>query len=512
MPHFVPGCLGQSVSNESRPSPQATLENFRLWLAAKYETPAELSRAWRRPIASFDAVDDPLTRPAEHNADLAAGLDWLDFTESHVPALPQRLTDHLPRYSEDSEVDPVRQFYQRLRTQAREFTLLDPGRQAAAFCRRIRDETSPHLLSFALRAAAMHDPAGHLRAALVSNPSPGPGGLAAAVCRHESQTPDEVSSFLHPSPLGEGGPSGPGEGLLLHPSPLRGEGRVRVSAVSGEDVLGPSLSPLLREPWEADRKVLILYPEIYARIARLAALFHSGMGVSPMSPTGVPPVAAVSSPREIKFGFDRPIQTEGPALLAMLAELAAKSKYAFAITDTRLPPEELRRWPLVICPTLELLDAATIATLDAYVAHGGYLALGPRIPVCDERGRSDDCLARHIKGNRSELSLTMLPYEDGCFITMPNFVTPGTIDFLGFESGLARGLAADSEHMDSTLLRLGRRRLLFIANPMAVPLPTAVSGEPFSHLRNVETGEETAPGKPLELAIPAATIQIWEVF
>jgi hypothetical protein len=486
--------LGCALPNES-------LTNFRDWLAAKYETPAELSRAWRRPVASFDTVDDPLARPADHKADLAAGLDWLDFTESrHGPALPPRLTDHWPRYSDDSEVDPVRQFYQRLRTQAREFTLADPDRQAAAFCRRLRDETPPQLLSFALRSAAMHDPTGHLRAAL-----------------------------LHPSPLGEGGPSGPGEGLsseplaprvchggscpavrmptdthpprdsepllpLLHSSPLRGEGRVRVSAVSGEYAIGPRLAPLLREPWEADRKVLILYPEIYARIARLAALFPPGQE------------------ENRRFGFDRPIQTEGPALLAMLAELAAKSKYAFAITDTRLPPADLRRWPLVICPTLELLDAETIATIDAYVAHGGYLALGPRIPVCDERSRSDDRLARHIRGNRSELSLTMIPYQDGCFITMPNFLTPGTIDFLGFESGLARGLAADSEHLDSCLLRQGRRRLLFIANPMAVPLPTAVSGEPFSHLRNVETGEETAPLEPLELAIPAASVQAWEVF
>ena len=42
-------------------------------------------------------------------------------------------------------------------------------------------------------------------------------------------TPDEESSLLHPSPLGEGAASAAGEGLLLHPSPLRGEGRVRVT-------------------------------------------------------------------------------------------------------------------------------------------------------------------------------------------------------------------------------------------------------------------------------------------
>ena len=37
------------------------------------------------------------------------------------------------------------------------------------------------------------------------------------------------SASVNPSPLGEGGPTGAGEGLILHPSPLRGEGRVRVT-------------------------------------------------------------------------------------------------------------------------------------------------------------------------------------------------------------------------------------------------------------------------------------------
>ncbi len=39
------------------------------------------------------------------------------------------------------------------------------------------------------------------------HPTPGPGGMAAAVCRHEPQTPDGESSLLHPHSLGRGWPA-----------------------------------------------------------------------------------------------------------------------------------------------------------------------------------------------------------------------------------------------------------------------------------------------------------------
>ncbi len=62
-----------------------------------------------------------------------------------------------------------------------------------------------------------------LDAASSSHPSPGSGGMAADVGRHESKTPDGTSSLLHPSPLGEGGPaSGPGEGLRPATAPSSG--------------------------------------------------------------------------------------------------------------------------------------------------------------------------------------------------------------------------------------------------------------------------------------------------
>ncbi len=65
----------------------------------------------------------------------------------------------------------------------------------------------------------------HYRVALVGRPD-------AALLRLLRAADAEV--FLSPSSSGEGGPaSGPGEGSLLHPSPLRGEGRVRVTNATG---------------------------------------------------------------------------------------------------------------------------------------------------------------------------------------------------------------------------------------------------------------------------------------
>jgi phage repressor protein C with HTH and peptisase S24 domain/transcriptional regulator with XRE-family HTH domain len=69
--------------------------------------------------------------------------------------------------------------------------------------------------------------------------------LHSAFSRAE-ETVELLAASVRPSPSGEDGPSGPGEGLLLHPSPLTGEGRVRVTSVAPATEPGApdaSLSP-----------------------------------------------------------------------------------------------------------------------------------------------------------------------------------------------------------------------------------------------------------------------------
>jgi len=399
---------------------------FQNWLRTKYLTPQALSAAWRLPIADFEHVQPPPSAQQVLPDHLVPLLDQLEFSDSRRPPA-FGVTDYLA--APDSPAKPpdsLRELYYHVRIAARERIASGRAFSPAGVCPALSVDADPQWRAFADRSAFMHGASAAL-------PTSAP---------HASAARDPLAELL------------------------------------------------LAHDWRADRKVLLLYPHLYAQILRLAAR----AAAYPIRATG---------PHRMPL--------DGPALLRRALDLVTRAKLAFALSDSRLPYEQLRQYAVTICPTLELLAADDMAKFDAYVHAGGFLAFGPRIPFIDETFDRNETLARHFGGVLSYFELAIRPCGDGAFVTLPSRLWPENIEFIAFEAGLARGLVADSEALDSAVHRAGNRRLVFIANVHDRPIKTAVSGEPFSCLRNVDTGEEIAADSTNRLSAPPEAVTVWEV-
>jgi len=406
------------------------IDGYRRWLRAKYDTVAALSAAWRRPLASFEEAHPPARLEAASRDDLPALLEWLAFADSRIP--PE---DHRGALDYLDDVMPAWSaggdadpLYHRVRIAARELCGTGAFPSAGNACRDVLP--------------------------------PGTG-------------PDATDFALRAALM---------HGAATDPVPN--------NADTGG--LAPLLALLRAAPWQADRKLLILYPRVCAHLKQVAEKSRPAANDQPA------------------FGFERAIQTAGPQLLKKIIDLTARARFPFAVGDTRVPLEVMGGYPLVICPTLEVLSGGAAVKLERYVTGGGFLAIGPRIPVMDETMRRDDTLARHFAQGLSEFALEVVHAGRGAFLTLPGHVSAATIEFLAFESGLARGLTADAPGIDSAVHRSGARRLLWVANPTHSVAEATMSGEPVSELRSVATGERR-PARST-LPIPPGSVTAWEVF
>ncbi|HOI55587.1 MAG TPA: hypothetical protein PLP01_10090 [Phycisphaerae bacterium] len=259
----------------------------------------------------------------------------------------------------------------------------------------------------------------------------------------------------------------------------------------------PLLERLSGGPWTADRKALVLWPRLYAHVKRIATVMARDHG----------PAAATAM-----FGFERPLQTEGPLLLKRTLDQAARARLAVAVADTRLPDDVLAGFPLVVCPTLEVLAADDMRKFLRYVQRGGFLAIGPRVPLLNEQMRSDDTLAAHFLDGLSEFSLDLMPCGDGGFFTLPGVISLETVQALMFESGLAKGFAASSPFVDLAVHRSPTgRRLLFAANTTTSSVATTLAGEPFRTLTEVGGSRMWHDASQGPLTLPPCSVTAFDV-
>lgn len=454
-----------------------TNEEFRHWLIERYATIAGLNGAWRTHYGSFDEVDPPGSPGSpgspgrlSHRDQLPRALDWLTFCDAVAfgeDRPEDDLFNELPRRPEVMGDGRARRFalaYEHARMLSRQRLADGRKRSARAVLERV--------LAGLAQSPASGDDAAALERFV----------LRAAMMHGAAIEADEASGWL------------PQERELGH--------------------------RLIAEQVQVDRKLLLLYPRIYAH---LRTIFAAGAGAGG---------AGGGDDGEIDLGFQRQVHIEGPALFRKLLDLTDRCGFPWEAADTRLPLESLLDYALVVCPTLELLDRESMRRIDEFVTrHRGYAAIGPRVPIVNELLRGERTLARHFAGGLSEFAQEIHRVGDGAFFTLPGYMSAATIEFICFESGLARGLTATQrrptamqpeltavdEDLDVVVHRNRGRRIVFVANPTGLPRTADLTREPvrrLTRLSSAGSGDDGATGAadaigPMRVTAPPYEIMVF---
>jgi hypothetical protein len=118
----------------------------------------------------------------------------------------------------------------------------------------------------------------------------------------------------------------------------------------------------------------------------------------------------------------------------------------------------------------------------------------------------NDTLARYFGQGLSDFAAEVIHCGEGALLTLPGYVSAATIEFLAFESGMAKGLVTTETGLDTAVHRRGQERLLFVANPHDYPICTGFEGERFNELRDATSGEVALAQPETQLTVPAETI------
>ncbi len=437
------------------------IEVFHNWLRQRYQTIQALNGAWRTHYASIDDIRPPALPGLPPRDALPPLLDWLRFCDEGSPL--DRPQDDLfmqfparPVLKADPH-DPFPRLYEHVRLLARQ---------------RLADGSKRSVDAVVARA---------MKFCQTDSPALRSFAIRAALMHGAAIVPQQSEQWSQ-----------------------------------GEHMLADFIS---RGSLQSDRKLLVLYPRIYAHLRQILAC-PDDQALAAGEP---PATVAIES-----YDFGRPLQTEGPALYRKLLDLTDRCGFPWEAADTRLPLENLLEYALVVCPTLEMLDQEAMQLIDGYVAGRGYAAIGPRIPIINQQLRGDRTLARHFPAGLSEFAMEITRIGDGAFFTLPGHMSAATVDFLCFESGLARGLTATQprptimqpeitapdEDVDVVVHRHGRQRLVFVANPTRLPRTADLAREPVRRLLPLELAADAANMvadaeralSPIRLTVPPDSI------
>jgi len=241
--------------------------------------------------------------------------------------------------------------------------------------------------------------------------------------------------------------------------------------------------------------------------------------------------------RELGLG-DRP-ERDHDVLFQGLFDGLRASGTAFSVTDTSIPLERLADWRVLVLVSFERMSRALAQRVFGWVAEGGTLVIGPRLPTHDWVGtglglRWPD----HVKTRLTQVRLGQLVLEGVDLMTGADAALECEAGVLAthfpFEAGriihfgfrlpwhsaerdprslvqIVRGLLgtagvepcypASHPHVETELFETEDRRFLFLANPgleaCSVTLETAAR-EALREIRG--EGRHLRAGEPLSLA------------
>ena len=251
-------------------------------------------------------------------------------------------------------------------------------------------------------------------------------------------------------------------------------------------------------------------------------------------------------PRELGLR-DRPEQDHDNVFHALFDGLR-RSGIAFSVADTSLPVERLARWRVILLTGFEHISRALAQRIFGWVAEGGTLVLGPRLPTHDWAGAplglriADTVKARLPRVRMGKLVLEdvdlmagvepVLEADEGTLASVVPFQA-GRIVHFGFRfpwqseqcdaealveivrkllapAGIEPCYPASDPSVETELHGDEERRFLFIANPGASARRISLETDRFEGLREVRGGgRHVRAGEPL--IVPPQSVLLREI-
>ncbi len=174
----------------------------------------------------------------------------------------------------------------------------------------------------------------------------------------------------------------------------------------------------------------------------------------------------------------------------------------YDLSDTHVSLERLCRYPFVLVPTVDFMDAEDQLRLLAYVEQGGQLLLGPGMPYLDPALFPCEVLKKYVDAV-GETRIGM-----GSLWWLRQEEVPATIEALAD----GREYWCDDEQVKLVLQKNAEHVLLFVANPTERHREIVLRFSGIRSLRKVWGEPYHCSGEgALDLKLEPYTVQIWEV-
>jgi beta-galactosidase len=174
----------------------------------------------------------------------------------------------------------------------------------------------------------------------------------------------------------------------------------------------------------------------------------------------------------------------------------------YNLSDTHVDLNTLNRYPFVIVPTVDFMDAEDQRRLLAYVEQGGQLIIGPGIPALDPALHPCEVIKKYV----NTTGKTAL--ESGNIWWVPQNEIAATLEGIL----IAEAFQCDNPNVQLALHQNARHRLLFITNTSSRAQEAMLSFPDRWQLHQVWGTERIATAATtLTLKIKPYTVQIWEV-
>ncbi len=176
--------------------------------------------------------------------------------------------------------------------------------------------------------------------------------------------------------------------------------------------------------------------------------------------------------------------------------------FDYDISDTHLPLERLRRYPVLCVQAVDMLDLAAQRRLLEYAQAGGVVIIGPGLPYLDAALHPCGLLAEHLTAPGSarigDGLLVWCAAEDLAPVLAEAVPPP-----------LVRCVAGP---LEATLHQRGTDALLFVANPSADMQTGQLEWAEPRRLRQLwPIAAAEASAAPTALTLPPYSVHIWEV-